>query len=66
MTNTDEQIEEIVITQQPAEPIQAPTAKVQTDETITTTTNVEEQQQPTFQASSSATQPEVKYSKSKS
>ncbi len=59
VVNTEDQIEEIIIKQQPAEQIQAPTAVIQSeenkiDETVTTTTTVEEQQQPTFQASSSA------------
>jgi pyridoxal/pyridoxine/pyridoxamine kinase len=51
-----------VITQQPSEQIKAPTAQIESakekiDETVTTTTKVEEEEQPTVQVSSSVTQP---------
>lgn len=52
-----------MITEQPVQKVQPPTAQIQADEkkvdeTITTTTQVEAQEQPTFQASSSVTHPE--------
>lgn len=58
-----ETTEEIVITEQPSQKVQPPTAQIQAeekkvDETITTTTQVEPQEQPTFQASQSVTHPE--------
>ncbi|CAF1579934.1 unnamed protein product, partial [Adineta steineri] len=63
VTDTKDETEEVIITQQPAKQIQAPTAVIQSednqiDETVTTTTTIEGQQQPTFQANSSAIQPE--------
>ena len=55
--------EEIVVKQQPHEQTQAPTAQIEgqekkPDETITATTQVQEQEQPTFQATSSVTHPD--------
>lgn len=60
---TEKQPEEIIVTQQTSEKVEAPTAQIQTEEkqpeeTISTTTTVEEQQKPSFQASSSVEQPE--------
>lgn len=57
-------MEEIIVTQQPSEKVMPPTAQIETEEqpqpeeTISTTTSVEEQLAPTFQATSSVKHPE--------
>jgi hypothetical protein len=51
------------VTQQTPEKVMAPTAHIQTEETkaeemVSTTTSVEEQEQPSFQATSTVNRPE--------